>query len=153
MSKKNKRDLELFIADIFIAIEKVKEQSASFNNEDDFRHSSLHWDATIRQLEIIGEALNNLLDDDTFNKIAPDYFRKIVNFRNAIAHGYFGIDSDEVWNVICEKLAILNVDLLDIIKSRIDISFAINTEINEYKKINDTKIIEFLIKMKENLRK
>jgi uncharacterized protein with HEPN domain len=88
MSNKIERDIELFIVDVFVAIKKIN------NYTDDFQHSGLHWDATIRQLEIIGEALNKLLDDDKFKLIAPSYFR------NAIAHGYFGIDLDEVWNII-----------------------------------------------------
>lgn len=144
MSKKKQRDIELFIVDIFVAIQKTKEYVEPFENEEDFRHSSLHWDAAIRQLEVIGEALNNLLDDDYFNSLSPSYFRKIVNFRNAISHGYFGIDLHEVWNVICEKLDILDGDLKSLIKSNIDLSFAIDTEINEYMQLKDTKIIDYL---------
>ena len=51
MSNNKKRDIELFIVDIFVAIEKVKEYTQSFNNPSDFQHSSLHWDASMRQLE------------------------------------------------------------------------------------------------------
>lgn len=43
MSNK-KRDLELFIVDIFVAIEKIKEYTKNFNNPNDFQHSSLHMD-------------------------------------------------------------------------------------------------------------
>jgi uncharacterized protein with HEPN domain len=151
MSRKKQRDIELFLVDVFIAIEKIKEYVKPFSNEEDFRHSSLHWDATIRQLEVIGEALNNLLNDEEFSALSPDYFRKIVNFRNIIVHGYFGIDLGEVWNIISEKLDILNVDLLDIVQSNIKISTAINSEIDEYNRLNDTKTVEFLIKMRKKL--
>ena len=48
MSNK-KRDIELFIVDIFVSIQKIKEYTNSFNNPNDLLHSSLHWDATIRQ--------------------------------------------------------------------------------------------------------
>ena len=54
MSKNKKRDIELFIVDIFVAIEKIREYTQSFNDPSDFQHSSLHWDASIRQLEIMG---------------------------------------------------------------------------------------------------
>jgi uncharacterized protein with HEPN domain len=96
MSNRKFRDLALFVIDIFVAVHKIKEYIQPFKNENDFRHNSLHWDATIRQLEVIGEALNNLLDDDEFSALSPKYFRKVVNFRNTISHGYFGIDLDEV---------------------------------------------------------
>lgn len=144
MSKK-KRDLELFIVDILVSIQKIKNYTNTFNNPSDLLHSGLHWDASIRQLEIIGEALNKLLEDEKFNLLAPEYFRKVVNFRNNIVHGYFGIDIDEVWNVITLHLDTLQDDIFKIIKNNIDIQNAIDSEIEEYKKINDVKILKFLM--------
>lgn len=148
MSKK-KRDIELFIVDIFVSIQKIKEYTSSFNNPNDLLHSSLHWDATIRQLEIIGEALNKLLEDEKFNALAPEYFRKVVNFRNNIVHGYFGIDLDEVWNVITVHLDILKNDIENITKNNIDIQDAIESEIEEYEQLNDVKIVKYLIDFKQ----
>lgn len=145
MSNKKFRELALFVVDIFVAVEKIKEYIKPFENENDFRHSSLHWDATIRQLEIIGEALNNLLDDEYFDSLSPTYFRKVVNFRNTISHGYFGIDLDEVWNVIHQHLDILIDDLSKIVKdNKLDISDAIQSSINEYTALNDVLIINYL---------
>lgn len=145
MSNKKFRELALFVVDIFVAVEKIKEYIKPFENENDFRHSSLHWDATIRQLEIIGEALNNLLDDEYFDSLSPKYFRKVVNFRNTISHGYFGIDLDEVWNVIHQHLDILVDDLSKIVKdNKLDIGDAIRSSINEYTALNDVLIINYL---------
>ncbi len=146
MSNKN-RDIELFIVDVFVSIEKVKEYTQAFNNPSDFQHSSLHWDASMRQLEIIGEALKKLLEDDKFNLLAPNYFRKVVNFRNSIAHGYFGIDLEEVWNIITEKLEILKVDLTLIVKDNINLEKAILCEIEEYKNLNDINIVKYLMQL------
>ncbi|MEA3354784.1 MAG: HepT-like ribonuclease domain-containing protein [Campylobacterota bacterium] len=145
---KQKRDIELFIVDIFVSIQKIKEYTNSFNNPNDLLHSSLHWDATIRQLEIIGEALNKLLEDEKFSTEAPEYFRKVVNFRNNIVHGYFGIDIDEVWNVITLHLNTLQNDIKNIIKNNINIQDAIDSEIEEYKKLNDVKIVKYLMNFK-----
>ncbi len=142
---KKKRDIELFIVDIFVAIQKIKEYTNSFNNSNALLHSSLHWDATIRQLEIIGEALNKLLEDEKFATHSPKYFRRVVNFRNNIVHGYFGIDTDEVWNVITVHLDSLQNDIKNIIKNNIDIQEAIESELEEYKKLNDIKIVKYLI--------
>ena len=147
MSNKKKRDIELFIVDIYVAIEKIKEYTQPFNNSNDFQHSSLHWDASMRQLEIIGEALNKLLEDDKFNSLAPSYFRKVVNFRNSIVHGYFGIDLDEVWNIITEKLEILRADLTLIVKNNINLEEAILSEIEEYKNLNDINIVKYLMQL------
>ena len=145
MPKKKKRDISLFIVDIFIAIAKINEYIEPFDNEDDLRYSSLHWDATIRQLEVIGEALNNLLEDEYFVSISPKYFRKIVNFRNVIAHGYFGINTEEVWDVLSTKLILLDNDLEKIVKnSTIDLGYAIETTIDEYVVLNDLTIVNYL---------
>ena len=149
MSNKKKRDIELFIVDVFVAIQKIKEYTKTFDNPNDFQHSSLHWDATIRQLEIIGEALNKLLEDDKFNSASPSYFRKIVNFRNNIVHGYFGIDLDEVWNVVTGNLDKLRIDLNNIIKDNIDITEAVLCEIEEYKNLNDVNIVKYLITLEQ----
>jgi uncharacterized protein with HEPN domain len=143
MSKKQ-RDIELFIVDILVAIRKIEEYIKEFDDKEEFRQDSLHWDATIRQLEIIGEALNKLLEDESFEKASPKYFRKVVNFRNVIAHGYFGIDIDEVWNVLTQKLDMLDVDLRKIVKGGIDLTDAINSEISEYKRLDDNLIVKFL---------
>jgi uncharacterized protein with HEPN domain len=147
MSKKKKRDIELFIVDILVSVEKIKMYTSAFENASAFQHSSLHWDATMRQLEIIGEALNKLLDDETFNSLAPNYFRKVVNFRNSIIHGYFGIDVEEVWNIITKKLEPLQKDLKTIIKNNIDISKAVSCELEEYKNLNDIHIVKYLMSL------
>jgi len=147
MSNKNKRDIELFIVDIIVAIEKIKDYTQVFDNPNDFQHSSLHWDASMRQLEIIGESLNKLLENDKFSSLAPSYFRKVVNFRNSIVHGYFGIDLDEVWNIITQKLDILKADIMLIVKNHVDIKYAVSCEIEEYKKLNDMKIVKYLMSL------
>ena len=112
------------------------------------RYSSLHWDATIRELELIGEALNTLLNDEKFLNSAPPYFRKVVNFRNTISHGYFGIDESEVCNIIDEKLDLLSNDLHQICKDNIDLSKAIQSQIVDYSKLKDNYIMDYLRTLK-----
>ena len=129
MSKKD-RAIELFIVDIFVAIEKIKLYTRDFQQADTFRHNSLHWDATIRQLEILGESLNHLLDNERFASLAPEYFRKVVNFRNVIVHEYFGIDEEEVWDIVTQKLDLLHRDMHRIV-SHIDMTSAIHSVLEE----------------------
>ena len=90
MSKK--RDISLYLVDIFVAIKKIENYTKIFKNASEFRYDSLHWDATIRELEIIGESIKNILNNLSNTLKTPNYFRKIVNFRNIITHEYFGID-------------------------------------------------------------
>ena len=87
------RNIELFIFDIFIAIQKIKKVSSKFDNVNDLLHSFTDWDSVIREFEIIGEASKYLLRDKLLTK---DY-QIVVDFRNQITHEYFGIDQDIVW--------------------------------------------------------
>ena len=123
-----KRDIELFLVDILLTIEKIKIFTKDFSDANTLLHDELHWDATIRQFEIMGEAFNNLLKEEKFTSYSPHYFRKIVNFRNVIAHAYFGIPQEEVWDIIQNKLDTLHDDLKIVIKSNFDINEAIETE-------------------------
>jgi len=89
------RRIEFYIVDILIATDKIQLYTKNFTNEKDFLHSELEW-AIIRELKIIGEATNRLLKMDTLDS----QYRMIIDFRNQMVHGYFGIDENIVWEVI-----------------------------------------------------
>ena len=118
----SKREIEFYIVDIFIAIDKINRYSQKFNNAQELLHSDLEWDATIRELEIIGEATNVLLKSDILDK----EYRIIVDFRNQINHGYFGINENIVWDVIKNYLIEFRLELLNVINiNNINLSGAI----------------------------
>jgi len=119
----SKREVSLYIVDIFIAINKIQRYTEKFKDAESFKWSELEWDATLRELEIIGEATNTLIKLEVLQN---QKHRKIVDFRNIIIHGYFGIDEDEVWNVIKEQLLSFSKELKSImIDKKIDIDEAI----------------------------
>jgi uncharacterized protein with HEPN domain len=60
---------------------------------------------------VIGEMVNKLSDDflnETSENI--DWF-KVKGFRNIVAHNYFGIDAEEVWQIIQDSLINLKIEL------------------------------------------
>jgi uncharacterized protein with HEPN domain len=62
---------------------------------------------------VIGEMADKLseeIKDETKNKID---WRKVIGFRNIIAHNYFGIDAEEVWQIIQTSLSKLQETLQD----------------------------------------
>jgi uncharacterized protein with HEPN domain len=133
------RDHSFYIVDIFIAMNKIQRYTQQFENAQDFLDSELEWDGAIRELEIIGEATNYLLKA---NQIDPKY-RRIVDFRNQIIHGYFGIDEDIVFDVIRNKLPLYYDDLLELSKvQNIDILAAINASKKE--NIGNKNVLNFL---------
>lgn len=139
-----KRNVELFILDVFISIYKIKTYTNSFSNGHDLQSNSLHWDATIRSFRIIDEAMNHILENEEFKALAPSYFRKIVNYKNIIVHGCFGNDSDEVWNIITSKLDNLNCDLYKIVTKHYDLNEAIQLTSEEYAQLNNKNVVEYL---------
>jgi len=59
----------------------------------------LHYDATIRNLELIGEAATHVPDAvREENQDIP--WRMIIATRNRLIHGYLGIDNDTLWSII-----------------------------------------------------
>ena len=39
--------------------------------------------------------------------VASPMHRRIIDFRNVIAHGYDGLDNDVVWQAVVDKLPVL----------------------------------------------
>jgi uncharacterized protein with HEPN domain len=59
--------------------------------------------AVERQVFVIGEAAARLPDD--WKQRQPEVpWRKIVGLRNLLAHGYWVIDADELWDVAHNKM-------------------------------------------------
>jgi len=61
------------------------------------------YDAVVRNLEIIGEAAKHL--SEQLRQELPDIeWRKAAGLRDMLAHAYFGIDDDILWDVVQNKL-------------------------------------------------
>ena len=60
-----------------------------------------------RQFEIIGEAVSRLLKADPALAARITDYRRIIDFRNAISHGYDVVDDQLVWDAVVNKLPIL----------------------------------------------
>jgi uncharacterized protein with HEPN domain len=106
------RDSYVYIKDMIESIDKIFEYTQDISFED-FKNNSLIFDAVIRRLEIIGEAANQIKKSDSnfYNKYPQIEWRNIIDFRNILIHGYFGIIEDIVWNVIKNKLHKLHQNL------------------------------------------
>jgi len=70
---------------------------------DSFVKNSMMFNASLRQLEVIGEASNRLSEKLLNNNSAIPWAR-IIGLRNLVIHEYFGIDDLTIWNVITINL-------------------------------------------------
>lgn len=70
----------------------------------------MRYDATLRNLELIGEAATHVPAD--IRAMASDVpWRIVIALRNRLIHGYLGIDDDTVWNIVRDDVASLRVAL------------------------------------------
>jgi uncharacterized protein with HEPN domain len=138
------RQIEMFILDIFIAIQKINKVASKFNNVQDLLYSFTDWDSVIREFEIIGEASKYLLE----GKLLDNYYRKIVNFRNQIVHEYFGIDLDIVWEIIHTKLDDLEQVIIELINK---IEPNLKQELIDAF-IEDNKYLDFVVEKLKDLK-
>jgi uncharacterized protein with HEPN domain len=62
--------------------------------------------AVIHSLQIIGEAARQM--PKSFREKYPDFpWRETASLRNVIAHEYFGLDMDIIWDVIKTRIPLL----------------------------------------------
>lgn len=95
---------------ILESLTKIQQYSKEFSNADDFFHDQKSFDASMMQFVIIGEIISRL--DKSFKQTHNEIpWQKIKDFRNIIAHDYFGIDADEIWDIIQNKLIPLKSDI------------------------------------------
>ena len=114
----SKRVYELFLFDIYVAILKIEYVTKNFKDAQSLKFDFIAWDSVIREFEIIGEAANILIKNDYLSSET----QIVVDFRNLLIHHYFGVDADEVWDVIENDLQSLQQIILQKINS-------INTEL------------------------
>jgi uncharacterized protein with HEPN domain len=109
------RDLKKLLFDIQEAALAIK-QFIQGKELEDYVASDLLRSAVERKFEIIGEALNRIrqADEELLDEIAEH--RKIIGFRNLLAHGYDAVSDEIVWEICGENLDALLTDVERLLK-------------------------------------
>jgi uncharacterized protein with HEPN domain len=90
-------------------------------DQDRFVTSGLNYDSTLRNLELIGEAANQL--PEAIRTTMPQIqWRQIIATRTRIAHAYLGLDNDTLWSIIREDVPALLVQLAQVVADEPDSS-------------------------------
>lgn len=72
-------------------------------------------DATIRRIEIIGEAVKNISPE--LKKKYPEIeWKRIAGARDVMIHAYFNVDLDVVWDIVNRDIPILKTNLTKILR-------------------------------------
>lgn len=70
---------------------------------DTFLSNSMMRFASIKQIEIIGEAAN-YISEETKDKFTDIQWKQIIGLRHILVHEYFGIDDYLIWQIIINDL-------------------------------------------------
>lgn len=99
MSEKDKGNL-LAILDSCL---KIKSFVKGISGPDTFFADEKTFDAVLMNFVVIGESVAKLSDELKLKESQVSW-GEIKGFRNLIAHDYFGVDAEEVWQIIFEDL-------------------------------------------------
>lgn len=102
MSEIVDREWRFYLTDMVSFTEKVMLYTQGLNQQE-FVDSGLNYDATLRNLELIGEAATHIPESirKSYEQIP---WRQIVATRNRLIHGYLGIDNDTLWSIIQDDI-------------------------------------------------
>lgn len=104
------REWRFYIDDMLGFSEKACAYTSGLTHAQ-FLADSLVYDATLRNLELIGEAATHVPVE--IREQYPDVpWRLIIATRNRLIHAYLGVDNDTVWSIIQTDLP----ELMDALK-------------------------------------
>ncbi|GAA3995352.1 DUF86 domain-containing protein [Comamonas faecalis] len=101
-----------YLSHMLTALERIERYTADMD-EAQFMANALVQDAALRNIEIIGEAANNI------QRAAPEFAAQhsevpwlvVYTMRNRITHGYDSVDLAIVWRTIRSDLPALKIQI------------------------------------------
>jgi uncharacterized protein with HEPN domain len=102
------------LKDILNTIISIDEHLEGRRSFEEYKANKTKRRAVERELEIIGEAVSNLL------KLNPDiiisYARLIVDLRNKIIHAYDNVNDIIIWKVVMKDIPVLQKEAEELLK-------------------------------------
>lgn len=91
------------LVNILEAIEKINSYVSEFANAEELYNESKSFDAILMNFIVIGEMVSKLTEQFIYENPEIEWW-KIKGLRNIVAHNYFGVDAEEVWQIIHSKI-------------------------------------------------
>ena len=96
--RKPNRGWQLYVDDMIECMRKIQSYTKQMDKAA-FIANPVVYDATLRNLELIGEAATHIPED--IRDAHPEMpWRTVIAARNRIIHGYLGIDDSLIWHMI-----------------------------------------------------
>jgi uncharacterized protein with HEPN domain len=106
------RSWDFYIEDMIGFCDRVLDYTEGLSL-DEFVDDRLVYDATLRNLELIGEAATHI-PDEIRAEHSDIPWRMIVATRNQLIHAYLGIDNDTLWSIIRDDVPELVIQLREL---------------------------------------
>ena len=113
-----KRRFDLYFNDVLKSIDRIKEYTSSLSFEE-FTKDNIKVDAVMRNLEVIGEAVTQL-PKEIKEKYKNVPWKDIQDFRIVVAHRYWKVNQERIWDIIKNKLDALEQQTKGILKKEIN---------------------------------
>ena len=108
-----KKDSGVYLKHMHDACQRIENFTKGYQKEM-FLQSELVQSAVTRQIEILGEAAKNISTE--FRKNYPLIeWSDIAGMRDKVIHHYFGVDLNEVWNVVIKEVPRLKKEIIAIL--------------------------------------
>jgi uncharacterized protein with HEPN domain len=93
------RSPRLYVEDIKQACREILDFTREMTSAEEFGKDRRTYLAVVHSLEVIGEAARQM--PRGFKSAHPEIpWREVASLRNVIAHEYFGLDNEIIWDVI-----------------------------------------------------
>jgi uncharacterized protein with HEPN domain len=97
------RSPKLYIQDILQACEDIQNFTRDLASMDDLQNDRRTFLAVVHSIEVIGEAARQT-PKNFKEKHLEIPWRETIGLRNVIAHEYFGLDIEIIWDVIQTRI-------------------------------------------------
>ena len=97
-----KKEILIFIKHMMESIKRIEDYSKNLTKEK-LENKLKDQDAIIRRIEVLGEAVKNI--PHNFRDKHPEIeWKKIAGTKDILIHHYFGVDINEIWDIIKKDL-------------------------------------------------
>lgn len=92
------REWRLYFQDLMDFCQRILTYTRGLER-DAFEADQLRYDATVRNIQLLGEAAKGL--PESVRAQMPDIpWREIIGIRNFVTHEYFGVNNVVLWDVV-----------------------------------------------------
>ncbi len=108
-------EIKTWLYDIQDAIREIESFMPRKKDFTNFQNDLKTKRAVERDIEIIGEAVNRILQHSP--KVSISNARKIVDTRNRIIHGYDSVSEEILWSIVLRDLPVLKEEVDSLLKT------------------------------------